>query len=358
MRSLSQVLVVMLRLYSRDRVSLVLSLVLTAFMMILFGAVGGESQVRLVVSVYPQSPAGESALAVLGGDEWMEVRRAAGEDEVVREVRSGRAVLGLILHPGFRPGPEGGGPRQGAELVLGDEPSRWAAFAQERLERALFPEQARAPELAARHIGATKSRHIDYIFPGVLAMIIMQASLGGGHFLLDARKRGILRRLRLLPFEPAKLLTGYLLGRLLVVFLNVALLALIAKLVFDAGVLGSWVDLLGAILLGSAVFLTLGVVIAFLAPSAEGGNLLVQTLGLAMSFLCGVFFSPEQIPALFRWIPSVLPLTYLVNAFRGIANGGLPLLAFRTEVAVLLAWLLGALLLASIAFRTSLLRHE
>jgi len=71
-----------------------------------------------------------------------------------------------------------------------------------------------------------------------------------------------------------------------------------------------------------------------------------------------VFFSPEQIPALFRWIPSVLPLTYLVNAVRGIANGGLPLLAFRTEIAVLLAWLLGALLLASIAFRTSLLRHE
>jgi ABC-2 type transport system permease protein len=345
MRSLSQVLVVMLRLYSRDRVSLVLSLVLTSFMMVLFGAVGGESQVRLVVSVYAPTTASQGALDVLRGDEWMEVRPAAGVDDVVREVRSGRAVLGLILHPG-------------PELVLGDRPSRWSVFAQERVQRALRPEAAPAPELATRQIGATKSRHIDYIFPGVLAMIIMQASLGGGHFLLDARKRGILRRLRLLPFEPAKLLTGYLLGRLLVVFLNVALLALIAKLVFDAGVLGSWAALLGAILLGSAVFLTLGVVIAFLAPSAEGGNLLVQTLGLAMSFLCGVFFSTEQIPALFRWIPSVLPLTYLVSAVRGIANGGLPLLAFRTEIAVLLAWLLGALLLASIAFRTSLLRHE
>jgi hypothetical protein len=33
-------------------------------------------------------------------------------------------------------------------------------------------------------------------------------------------------------------------------------------------------------------------------------------------------------------------------------------MAFRTEIAALLAWLLGTLLLAAAAFRTSLLRHE
>jgi ABC-2 type transport system permease protein len=358
MKSLGQVVVVMLRLYARDRVSLALSLVLTAFMMVLFGAVGGADQVRLAVSVSASGPAGEGVVDILRGDGWVEVRRVAGEEEVVRDVRSGRAVLGLVLRPGFERGREGRGPREGMELVLGDQPSRWAVFARERVERALFPGQAPGWDLPARTLAATKSRHIDYIFPGVLAMIIMQASLGGGHFLLDARKRGILRRLRLLPFEPARLLAGYLLARLLVVFLNVGLLALIAKLVFDAGVLGSWADLLGAVLLGSAVFLTLGVVLAFLAPSAEGGNLLVQTLGLAMSFLCGVFFSIEQIPAFLRWIPQALPLTYLVDAFRGIANGGLPLAAFRTDIAALLGWLLGTLLLAGAAYRASLLRHE
>jgi ABC-2 type transport system permease protein len=356
-RTLYEVLRVMLRLYSRDRVSLVLSLVLTAFMMVLFGAVGGESQVRLAVSVHVQAPEGERVLEALAADPWMEVRRAGDEAQVVREVRSGRSALGLILRPGFGRA-DAGGSLERAEVVLGDPPSRWALLAQERVHKALLPPGPPPAGPAVLRIGATKSRHIDYIFPGVLAMIVMQASLGGGHFLLDARKRGILRRLRLVPFEPAKLLAGYLLGRLLVVFLNVALLALIARLVFQAGVLGSWADLLGAVLLGSGVFLTLGVVIAFLAPSAEGGNLLVQTMGLAMSFLCGVFFSLEQIPALFRWIPSALPLTYLVDAFRGIANGGLPLLAFRTEIAVLLGWLLGALLLAAAAFRTSLLRHE
>jgi ABC-2 type transport system permease protein len=358
MRSLGQVLTVTLRLYLRDRVSLVLSLVLTAFMMVLFGAVGGEGQVRLGVSVHAAGPGGEAVVEVLQGDEWLEVRRAGGVEDVLRDVRSGRAVLGLVLDPGFPRGQEGRGPREGAELVLGDQPSRWAALAEERVRRALDPGEAAARQLPVRSAGAAKSRHIDYIFPGVLAMIVMQASLGGGHFLLDARKRGILRRMRLLPFRPARLLGGYLLARLLVVLLNVALLALVAWLVFDAGVLGRWADLLAALLLGAAVFLTLGVVIAFLAPSAEGGHLLAQTLGLAMSFLCGVFFSVEQIPALFRWIPSVLPLTYLVNAFRGIANAGLPLLAFRAEVLVLLAWLLGALLLAAAAFRASLLRHE
>jgi ABC-2 type transport system permease protein len=350
MKSLAQVVLVMLRLYWRDRVSLVLSLVLTAFMMLLFGAVGGENQLRLSVAVCSESPDNAPLLEALRHDLWIDVRPAASADEVGREVRSGRSVLGLVLHSG--------GGLERAEVVLGDNPSRWAVLGMEHLENALRRRAEPSLALAVRHVGISKSRNIDFIFPGILAMAIMQASLGGGHLLLDARRRGILRRLRLVPFEPAKLFVGYFAGRLVVVFINVGFLALLAKLVFQASVVGSWADLLGAILLGSSVFLTLGVVIAFLAPSAEGGNLLTQILGLVMSFLCGIFFSPEQIPAFFRWIPALLPLTHLVNAFRGIANVGLPLLAFKTEVAVLLAWFLATSLLAAFVFRFSLQRSE
>jgi ABC-2 type transport system permease protein len=75
-----------------------------------------------------------------------------------------------------------------------------------------------------------------------------------------------------------------------------------------------------------------------------------------MSFLCGIFFKVDQIPAFLRWIPKVLPLTYLVDLMRGIANAGTSLFSDPTGLSILTVWLAAPLLVSGFAFRRFL--HE
>jgi ABC-2 type transport system permease protein len=239
----------------------------------------------------------------------------------------------------------------GVEMVVADKPSDWTRVSLDMLTQALHDVVAPREPMAQIHIGARKDRYIDFIFPGVLAMSIMQASFPVGLFLLDTRRRGVLRRFRLAPRSVVPFLSGLVASRLLISALNLALLSVIAVAVFKVQIAGSWLDLSVAVLLGSSVFISLGILIATVAPTTESGAILVQLSSLTMSFLCGVFYRMEQIPEVVRWLPTILPLTYVADALRGIANAGTSLSAQPTSLAVLALWLMVPLLLSGMRFR-------
>ena len=109
--------------------------------------------------------------------------------------------------------------------------------------------------------------------------------------------------------------------------------------------------LVAALVLGAASFAALGVGLAGVIRSAEGGAPAVNAIYLPMSFLSGSFFPATAFPELLQRIGDVLPLTYLIRLVRDIALRGEPIWEQPVELAIVAAWGLAGLILAIRRFR-------
>jgi len=344
----------LLRIYLRDRLTVVMSLALMVFMMTLFGLAMGEEQFRVVLPVAvldkAATPGAQRVVAALRKDDLLSVVAVDSEAQMQNEIAHAGVIAGLILEPGYgQPG------RPPATLMTGRDAGKWQRIGVERLNQLLLATQGRSsnPEwrVDARPIAVAKNRYIDFIFPGMLAMAIMQTCLASGVVLLQAKKNGVLRRLRLTPINGAQLFGGFVSARLLIVGLHILALGAVAVFGFDARVGGSWIELALAIAIGCTTFISLGMMLAVVAPTLEAGNLIVQLFSLPMSFLCGIFFKISALPDYLSWLPAVLPLTYLAEMMRGMVNLGKPLSHYVPQLAILGGWFAAALLISLFAAR-------
>ena len=76
--------------------------------------------------------------------------------------------------------------------------------------------------------------------------------------------------------------------------------------------------------LNGTVFSTIALVLSFLAKSYTDAPRFTAYIITPMSFLCNTFFSTEQMPAGFRQVISLLPLSQASAMIRAIANGEKP----------------------------------
>lgn len=355
MRAFLRLTLTVLRLYVRDPLTVALSLALIVFMMVLFGVVMGEEpfdvELPLAVVDRAQNDASQALIARLEDDDWLVARQVADEAEAVELIRRAQVIGALVLSPALA-SPAGGGEGSGLRLIRDDDTSKWIDLGIDHLRDLLAADGGgEAPwETHVEPVAVVKNRYIDFIFPGVLAMAIMQACLASGLVLLEARERGVLRRLQLTPLPSASILGSFLAGRFLVVALHILVLVLVATLGFRAHILAAPWELVVLVVLGTLSFMAIGVMVVLVAPSFESANLIVQMCSLPMSFLCGVFFKVEAMPKVLQWLAQALPLTYLVDLIRGTVTLGVPLAAYPRQLAALAAWLAAAVVVCLVAY--------
>lgn len=359
MRAYLNLTFTILRLYLRDPLTVVLSLALIVFMMVLFGAVMGEDQfdVELPLAVIDgaNNEASRDLVARLEKDAWLAARTVDNEAEGLELIRRAQVIGALVLSADYRGHALADGSFAGLRLLRDDNSTKWIDLGLEHL-RDLLAEASGTTgatpwETETKPVAVVKSRYIDFIFPGILAMSIMQACLASGIVLLEARERGVLRRLQLTPLPNATILGSFLSGRFLVVALHLVVLVLVAMLGFDAQILAAPWEFVSVVMLGTASFMALGLMLVLLSPTFESANLIVQMLSLPMSFLCGVFFEVHSMPKVLQWVAQALPLTYLVDMIRGTVTLGVPLSAYRHQILILVIWGVASGFICLLAYR-------
>jgi ABC-2 type transport system permease protein len=70
-------------------------------------------------------------------------------------------------------------------------------------------------------------------------------------------------------------------------------------------------------------------------------------------FLCGLLWPVSQMPEWLQWLANILPMTYGVEGIRAMMLQGKGLIDVGTDIAVLLAYAVGMLILASVTVRRS-----
>jgi ABC-2 type transport system permease protein len=196
------------------------------------------------------------------------------------------------------------------------------------------------------------SRYIDFVVPGLLAMNLMGSGIWGlGFAIVDARRRKLLKRLVATPMSRAEYLLSFLLSRLGLLVLEVAVLLGFAVFVFHVPMRGSGIELAGICLLSALAFGGLGLLIASRARTTEAVNGLMNLAMLPMWIFSGVFFSASNFPHAFQPFIRALPLTAVVNALRANMLQGGGWQAIAPDTAIVAAWAVGTFLLALRLFR-------
>ena len=196
------------------------------------------------------------------------------------------------------------------------------------------------------------ARYIDFLIPGLLGLNIMSGGMWGvGFVLVQMRSHKLLKLLVVTPMRRTDFLGAICVSRLILVLLQLVILLLFGRIVFDMNIRGSMWTITLIALLGGMVFCGLGLLVGSRTAKLETASGLMNLVMLPMSVLSGIFFSSERFPAWSQAFVRVLPLTALNNALRGTILAGADLKSQSGNLLILGGWALLSSLLALRLFR-------
>jgi ABC-2 type transport system permease protein len=162
-----------------------------------------------------------------------------------------------------------------------------------------------------------------YLLAGLLGYgVVATAFAGLAITLVVRRESGVLKRVRGTPLPASVYLGAVIVSTLVVIALEVILQLVIGRYLLDASWPRSPAAFIFVLVVGAAAFAALGLALTGLVRTAEGSSAVVNAIYLPMTFISGVFFSPDAMPAFLRAIGDALPLTYLLRLCRETFVGG------------------------------------
>ena len=198
----------------------------------------------------------------------------------------------------------------------------------------------RAAVLAVNElVHETGARYIDFVVPGLLGMNLMGSAMWGlGFAIVEARQKKLLKRLVASPMPRWQYLMSFLLSRLVMLIIEVAVFLEFARVAFGVPFRGSLLQLGLLCLLTSLSFSALGLLVSSRARTTEAVSGLMNLVMLPMWILSGIFFSATRFPAVIQPLVRALPLTAAIEAMRGNMLQGTDLAQMPAQIAILLAW--------------------
>lgn len=158
--------------------------------------------------------------------------------------------------------------------------------------------------------------YIDFFLPGVIGLTAMTTTVNWMVGLQTRyRQNGIFKKLATTPITQIEWLTSLILWQIITVFLSVAIIMVVGILAFDVHLTLDPISVM-MIILTSALFSALGLIIARFVKEEETGGVAAGAITFPMMFLAGSFFPLESMPKYLQIIAQAMPLTYVNNGLR------------------------------------------
>ncbi|MDH6142996.1 MULTISPECIES: ABC transporter permease [Kitasatospora] len=165
--------------------------------------------------------------------------------------------------------------------------------------------------------------YLDYLAPGIIAQSAMFIAIFYGIMIIWERDSGVLTKLLVTPTPRAALVTGKAFAAGVKAVIQAVVVVLIAALL---GVAMTWnpVRLLGVavvVLLGSAFFSCLSMTIAGIVLTRDRLMGIGQAITMPLFFGSNALYPLHLMPGWLQAISKVNPLSYQVDALRGLLIG-------------------------------------
>lgn len=169
--------------------------------------------------------------------------------------------------------------------------------------------------------GAEDVGYLEYLFPGIVTLILLFTAIFSTISVVTERQEGFLQAVLVAPVPRSLIVLGLVAGGTTIAVAEAALFLLLAPLVgFAPGVAAVAVILLAATLL-SLAFTALGFTMAWRLETTRGYHGIMNLFLMPMWFLSGAVFPPESLPGPLGWLLYANPVTYGVGAIRQALYG-------------------------------------
>jgi ABC-2 type transport system permease protein len=195
-------------------------------------------------------------------------------------------------------------------------------------------------------------RSAVYIVPGIIGVLlsvtmIIVASIS----LVRERERGTLEQLIVTPISKTGLMMGKILPFLLVGYIQITVILILGRALFDVPIRGSLPTLYLVALPFVIASVAIGLFISTLVQNQAQAMQLGFLFLLPNILLSGFMFPREAMPPPAQWLGAALPLTYFLRMMRGILLRGVGLESIWREALVLVGFSIGLIGLSVRRFR-------
>lgn len=193
------------------------------------------------------------------------------------------------------------------------------------------------------------------IVPGLLAVILtMTMVMMTALAVTRERERGTMENLLAMPVRPIEVMIGKIVPYIAIGSVQVIVILLVARLLFDVTIEGS-VALLSA---GTALFITVNLAIGFTISTLTQNQLQAMQASFFMMLpsilLSGFMFPFRGMPVWAQWIGEALPATHFMRIVRGVMLKGAELGDVSAPLVALVAMLLIVSTLAISRYKVTL----
>jgi len=364
MKEYRQLTLAQLRLFARNRQVLFWTLAFPIFFMVMLGSfLGKGNDISLSVAVIDQdqTAASRELLSALKEQSILKLSESSDLDMAMKDLKHGDRQLVVAISQGYEAAVNAkSASMPGSKLaVYYDETSQTTnqiglPIMSQIVDGISKQIVGYMPVIAiqTKAIQSLNLKYIDFLVPGIVAMMIMSNNLNGvAGQIASWRERGILRRMQSTPLHPSKFIAAQITARLLLNGAQAVIVLLIGNLIFGTQVNGSWLLLLMFVVLGTLAFMSIGFIIAALARTPESAGPIAGFISFPLLFLGGVFFPIKSMPDWLQPVVKLLPISHLSTALRQIMNVGASFADVWSEAALLGGWMLAAFIIASLTFR-------
>lgn len=238
------------------------------------------------------------------------------------------------------------------------------AWRQYRLERRMFWRNPTAaffsfvlPLLFLGLFGAVFSgdrEQLEVIVPGIAGLSVMATTFNAlANQMTFLREQGVLKRMHGTPLPGNAYLAGILGNAATNAIVQILIVVLASRLVFDLGWPRDWLALTVFTLLGVTCFAALGVAFSHAIPNFDAAPAYTNIVFLPVIFISGVFYDISGVPSAMRDIAEALPLVHVIDGLSGALVTGEGLSGHVADLVVLGLWTIAGLVLAVRGFTWS-----
>ena len=350
----------------RDRRTLMILILVPAMFLLLFGyalnfdirnvALAVQDRDRSVASRELVSAFVNSGYFVLAAD-------VASDEDIEQLIDRDRARLALVIPEGFGEDISNGRPVEVQVLVNGDNAntaSTVVSYAQ-AIIASVAPAPPKLTPDSSVSVGGLVTlesqvwynpqlRSALFLVPGLIAYISMiTAVISTALSIVREKERGTMEQVRMAPLGAASFVIGKTLPYLVLSFASAIVIILVAMLLFDLPMRGSWVLLCASIFLFVVGAQAQGLVISSVAPNQQVAFQLALLSSFLPTFiLSGFIFPISSMPVVIQVITHIIPARYFLVALRAIVLKGAELQTFWQDIAALALFATALLTLASV----------
>ena len=355
----------------RDRLTFAMMLGIPLIQLILFGfAINGDPKhLPTVIVAHEQTPFTRAIVQGLENSGYFQlVATDLGEAEADHWLEEGDAQFAVIIPAGFAKKLQRGERPQLLVAADATDPSATAnaigalqQLSQQWLQHELtgtlsaLNGKAQPYEVVIQRRFNPEGLTQYNIVPGLMGVILTMTMIMMTALAVTREvERGTMENLLATPVRPLGVMLGKILPYVLIGFVQVAVILIVAELLFEVPFIGSGSWLLLGILVFIAANLSIGITISSVARNQTQAMQMTFFFFLPSMLLSGFMFPFRGMPFWAQQIGELLPLTHFIRLIRGIMLKGNGMAEMWPHLWPLLLFLFAMLLVGVLRFRKTL----